>query len=124
VRLPRHRIWPILPGVRSFLNCVGSGALDGGCRGGRGWKRYLCGNVLLVLLAQGALRGVVQLAFARSGMKRSPRHSTSLEVMMWICADSCAGVEMWIGSCPGVCRDGRTNDISGAQPRRDRGRRR
>lgn len=63
------------------------------------------------------------LAFARSGMKRSPRHSTSLEVMVYYALSRCAGIEglcgLLIGSCQGVCRDGRMNDISGAQPKAD-----
>jgi hypothetical protein len=46
VRLPRQRVCPILPGVRSFLNCVGREVSWGGLEGGRGGGEwYLCGNV-------------------------------------------------------------------------------
>jgi hypothetical protein len=89
VRLPRQRIWPILPGVRSFLNCVGDGVLErGGCRVvGLGWWMYLCGNVLgASSLARGLLYSFLHpsmmLTIARSGMKRSPRTNTNREVMV------------------------------------------
>ena len=56
MRLPRQRIWPILPGVRSFLNCfvavssvVSRGlpviAVGHGCAGGVPVETYLCRNV-------------------------------------------------------------------------------
>jgi hypothetical protein len=41
VRFPRHSVWPIFPGVRSFLNCgAGSGDVLGLGEGAR-----LCGDV-------------------------------------------------------------------------------
>lgn len=83
VRLPRHSIWPILPGARSFLNC-------GAVRAREGSRRELC----LPLRecpgggrqpgrngrCAGEERGHTA---ALSGMKRSPRHRTNLEVMAW-----------------------------------------
>jgi len=60
VRLPRHRIWPILPGVRSFLNLAGISYLAGPSR--------QPGSLLDAAIGL--------LTIARSGMKRSPRTNT------------------------------------------------
>lgn len=61
VRFPRQRIWPILPGVRSFRNCsqvrdssgcwIRVGGIGGRSRWGR--VRYLCWNVLEIYVSWG-----------------------------------------------------------------------
>lgn len=61
VRFPRHSVWPILPGVRSFLNC----------------EKGLGDNSGL-----GAEFTFAGMSRARSGMWRSPMTRTRREVMM------------------------------------------
>lgn len=82
VMLPRHKICPILPGARSFLNCARVSVtgvqcvLGGRCSPWRGWPD---GQISTTVACA---RGKQQPTAALSGMKRSPRHSTSLEVMI------------------------------------------
>ena len=64
VRFPRQRVWPILPGVRSFLNCRG---------------------VLEIFLMKGKGSGTFAgMSRARSGMWRSPITRTSRDVILTV----------------------------------------
>ena len=86
--MPRHRIWPILPGVRSFLNYYHVSALD--VMPGAVSTRSAPSQVYPSHSRQPAelpchvrgVEGVDGRTIARSGMKRSPRTSTNLEVIL------------------------------------------
>lgn len=86
MRLPRQRIWPILPGVRSFLNymrpsCKLLSAILSARTLVLPVLEYLCGNVLDTSAVCLFILGIEAPTIALSGMKRSPRTSTSLEVI-------------------------------------------
>lgn len=70
MRLPRQRVCPILPGVRSFLNYEGEELVRGG-RGGKGKRGGGRGG--------SAFAG---MSMARSGMWRSPITRTRRDVIL------------------------------------------
>lgn len=94
--MPKQRIWPILPGVRSFLNCTQRWCQP--LRRAWGTIAYAVPSLVCPSLSRQPgwvswlRRWMVQLTIARSGTKRSPRTSTNRAAMLCvICARLCRG---------------------------------